>query len=1197
MDTPFTQRLDGEAARRGGVPPGTDDAFARLVRELAVGRRARTQGLKGAARAYVLARLHHEARAPLVCVAPDEEAADALAADLAFFLGGTGTLLTPGVLRLPADEVLPYDELSPDAAAVTERLGALHHLSRGTRFPALVLSLRALYRRVLSPGVVSGLTDRVEVGQDHDRDELARKLARMGYQNSPLVEDVGTFSVRGGLLDVFSPLYDKPVRLEFFGDTIDSIRAFDPQTQRTVDAMKSVDLVPARELLLTEDTRPRAEAAAREVADRINLPTIQLRERLEALREGLPGFGLEGLLPGLFEGGLATVFDFLGPWSAEAPVFYLDDPLALERAADELWGELERSFAAAEERKDLVLPPAEHFLTRDAVAERLGRFRVVEGGGLSLTQSEQAPVAFTFGGTQDLREAILAHHGEEGALTPLVERLQRWRDTRVACAVACGTLSQADRLKRLLLDRNVMVKVHTEPLADALALYDPAVWAHLFTGEVSQGFVDGVGGLALLSDEEIFGVRARRRVRRNKKLDAFSAGFGDLKEGDLIVHTDFGIGRYAGLTKMEVNHVPGDFLVLEYAGRDKIYLPVGRMRLIQKFTGGDPDKVQLDKLGGTSWEKTKKRVKEQLLKMAAELLQIAAARKAHPGHAFSAPDRYFAQFEADFEFEETPDQAKAIEDVLADMQKPEPMDRLVCGDVGYGKTEVAMRAAFKASLDRKQVAVLVPTTVLAQQHFLSFKKRFKDYPVTVEVISGLKKPPEVREILKRAKEGRVDILIGTHKLLAGDVTFKDLGLMIVDEEQRFGVKQKEALKKWRSQIDVLTLTATPIPRTLHMSMSGVRDMSIIATPPQDRRAIRTFVMKYDTQVIKEAIEREVARGGQVFFVHNRVESLASVEQELQQLVPKMSIGVAHGQMGEGQLEKVMLEFTERKHQVLLCTAIIESGIDISSANTMIVNRADQFGLAQLYQLRGRVGRSKERAYAYLLVPTRRALTKDAQRRLEVLQNFTELGAGFSIASHDLEIRGAGNLLGEKQSGAIAEIGFDLYAQLMEEAVAELQGQPPKVQLEPDVVLPVPALIPDDYVPDVHQRLVFYKRFSQAGTPDEVTDLRAELVDRYGEAPDEVDHLSELTLLKIDMRDLRLRAMEVSSARVVVTLGADALLDGVKVAGLVQRSKGYYRLTPDMKLIARPAQALQNQDLLAEARKVLRDLDTCSLPQA
>lgn len=1196
MDTLFGQRLGVDALR--GVAPAAGDPFAQALERLQPGARVRTQGVQGAARGYVLARLSHTLKVPLVCVAVDEEAADALAHDLAFFLGGNGTLLEPRVLRLPADEVLPYDELSPEPTAVSERLGTLFHLSQGTRFPAVVLSLRALLRKVLPPSTMRELSELVKVGQDFDRDSMARKLASMGYQSSPLVEDPGTFSVRGGILDVFSPLYERPVRLEFFGDTIESIRAFDPDTQRTVDSLKEVFLVPAREVMLTEQTRPRAEAAARAVADRINLPTIKLRERLEALREGLPGFGLEGLMPGFFEGGLGTVFDYLRLWAQE-PLFYFDDPVGVDRAAGELWEELEQAFQTANERQDLTLPPPEHFLTREQADAQLSllKARVVEGGGLALTPSELPPVMFTFGGTQDLRDAILAHHGEEGALTPLVERLQRWREMRVACAIACGTLSQADRLKRLLLERNVMVRIHHEPLQDVTKLYEPSISAHLFTGEVSHGFVDGSGGLALLADEEIFGVRARRRVRRSKRTDAFAAGFKDLKEGDLIVHSDFGIGRYAGLTKMQVQNVPGDFLVLEYAGKDKIYLPVSRMRLIQKFTGGDPANVQLDKLGTASWEKTKKRVKEQLLKMAAELLQIAAARKAHPGHAFSSPDRYFHQFEADFEFEETPDQAKAIEDVLADMQKPTPMDRLVCGDVGYGKTEVAMRAAFKATLDRKQVAVLVPTTVLAQQHYLSFKRRFDGYPVIVEVISGLKKAPEVREVLKRAKEGKVDILIGTHKLLAGDVAFKDLGLLVVDEEQRFGVKQKEQLKRLRTQVDVLTLTATPIPRTLHMSMSGVRDMSIIATPPQDRRAIRTFVMKFDPPVIKEAIEREVARGGQVFFVHNRVQSLPSMEKLLKELLPNVSVGVAHGQMGEGQLEKVMLQFTEKKYQVLLCTSIIESGIDISSANTMIVNRADAFGLAQLYQLRGRVGRSKERAYAYLLVPARRTVTKDAQRRLEVLQNFTELGAGFSIASHDLEIRGAGNLLGEKQSGAIAEIGFDMYAQLLEEAVAELQGQPIRAQIEPDINLSLASLIPDDYVPDVHQRLVFYKRFSQASHPDEVTDLRAELVDRYGEAPDEVDNLSEQTLLKIDMRDIRLRALESGPGRLVVTLGADALLDGHKLAALVQRSKGLYRLTPDLRLIAKVPEGLKGPALVVEAKKVLRDLHTCAMPQA
>jgi transcription-repair coupling factor (superfamily II helicase) len=487
--------------------------------------------------------------------------------------------------------------------------------------------------------------------------------------------------------------------------------------------------------------------------------------------------------------------------------------------------------------------------------------------------------------------------------------------------------------------------------------------------------------------------------------------------------------------------------------------------------------------------------------------------------------------------------------------------------------------------------------VLAQQHYLSFKKRFKDYPVAVEVISGMKKPQEVREILKRAKDGKVDILIGTHKLLAGDVSFKDLGLLVVDEEQRFGVKHKEQIKRLRALVDVLTLSATPIPRTLHMAMSGVREMSIIATPPQDRRAIRTFVLKFDEQTIKDAIEREIARGGQVFFVHNRVESLPSMEELLKKLVPQISVGVAHGQMGEGQLEKAMLDFTEKKHQVLLCTSIIESGIDISSANTMIVNRADTFGLAQLYQLRGRVGRAKERAYAYLLVPARRTVTKDAQRRLEVLQRFTELGAGFSIASHDLEIRGAGNLLGSEQSGSISAIGFDLYAQLLEEAVSEVRGEPPRVQIEPEVILPMAALIPDDYVPDVHQRLVFYKRFSQASNPDEVQDLRSELVDRFGEAPEEVDNLSEQTLLKIDMRELRLRALEGGPGRLVVTLGSDALLDGPRVAMLVQRSKGLYRLTPDMKLVVKLGPEVKGQALISEARKVLRDLNTCALPQA
>jgi len=1195
MPESSTVNIADHLVRPAEAPSGAN-AFTRLLDALKGERKARTQGLKGAARGYVLARVARQLGAPLVCVAADEDEADHLAADLAFFLGGAGTLLDPNVLRLPADEVLPYDDLSPNPVVVSERLGALFHLRQGTPVSAVVLSLRALYRRQLPPRIVDELSELIGVGQEYERDALARKLVEMGYQSSPLVEDAGTFSVRGGIVDVFPALYPNPVRLEFFGDTIESIRIFDPETQRTVASRQEVYLCPTRELLFTPQTRRSAEAATRAAAERVTTPTSKVRERIEQIREGIPAFGMEPLLPGFFEGGLASIFDYL-PFLKKEPIFYLDDPMALERAADELWGELSRTFADSDKRGDLTLPPELHFLRGDEVAARLHPLRTIEGGGLSLHHAQRAPIAFTFGGTHDLREAILSHHGEEGALSPLVDRLTQWREMGVAGAIACGSAGQADRLKRLLFDRNLMVRVHPAPPTEPSRLYDPAIHAHLFPQEISHGFVDAPGAFAVLSEEEIFGARARRRVRQKRADLPFTAGFRELKEGDLVVHTDFGIARYAGLTKMQVNGIPGDFLILEYAGRDKVYLPVNRMRLIQKFTGGDPSKVALDKLGTASWEKTKKRVKENLLKMAAELLQIYAARKAHPGTSFSPPDNYFRQFEADFEFEETPDQAKAIEDVVSDMLKPEPMDRLVCGDVGYGKTEIAMRAAFKAALDKKQAAMLVPTTVLAQQHFQTFRKRFADYPVVVEVISRMRKPQEVREVLRRTKEGKVDILIGTHKLLGGDVAFKELGLLIVDEEQRFGVRQKEQIKKLKVQVDVLTLSATPIPRTLNMSMSGLRDMSIVATPPQDRRAIRTFVVKFDAAQMREAILREIHRGGQVFFVHNRVQSIRSMERFLRELVPEVTIGVAHGQMGEGQLEKVMVEFVERKHQLLLCTSIIESGIDIPSANTMIVNRADAFGLAQLYQLRGRVGRSSERAYAYLVVPAGRAVTRDAQRRLEVLQAFSELGAGFSIASHDLEIRGAGNLLGPDQSGSIAAIGFDLYTQLLEEAVREMRGEPPRTEVEPDVNLPLAALIPDDYVPDVHQRLLFYKRFAVAANPDELSDLRAELVDRFGDAPDEVDNLSELMLLKIEMRDLRLRALEAGPGRLVITLGADALLEPAKLAKLVQRSRGAYRLTPDMKLIAKLPETARGQQLVAEAKKVLRDLGTTAAAAA
>ncbi len=1170
--------------------PSSGDAFPSLLSKLEKGY-ASISLLKthGASRAYLLARLLHAKWGPWVCIAANEEKADELATDLVLFLGADQ------VLRLPASMRLPYDVQSRDRENAFKQLEALTQLVAKSPAKVLVISARALQQKYIPVTVVKESLIHLQANQDFDRDRLIRHLLSMGYRSAPVVEEKGCFAVRGSILDAWSVLYDRPARLEFFGDTLESLRIFDPDTQRTIKTIENISFCLASELLFEEKNQIAAITAIRQAADTVNFPSSKLREILDYIGEGKSFFRAESFLPGFYSQKLSSIFDYASAWSAK-PLLFIDDMEAVGSEFEELDHRLTQEFTAARGRQELVMEPAEHFLTAKQVSEQFSKFST-----LIARQGVQFPdqsLVFSYGTTLGIRQEILAHHGEEGALTPLIQKVCSWRERGVFTAIACASSGQAERLKRLLLDRRLMVKVHH--LGQAIPVnpadeFEPAVHVHLFPAEISAGFLDISGKLALLSEEDVLGQRSRKAIRHThlKRDLSFVHAFRELKEGDLIVHIDYGIGRYLGLVRLSLRGVDADVLILEYAGKDKVYLPVQRMRLLQKFNGADAQNVALDRLGSGSWEKRKKAVKEHLLQMAAELLKIYAARKAHPGTAFTPPDSYFRQFEADFPFEETPDQQKAIEEVLADMQLPEPMDRLVCGDVGYGKTEVALRAAFKSVLDKKQVAVLVPTTVLAAQHFRIFKERFKDYPVNIDMVSRMRTSRENREVIRLASQGRLDILIGTHRILNTDVSFSDLGLLIVDEEQRFGVAHKEKLKKYRSQVDVLTMTATPIPRTLNMAMSGLRDMSIIATPPEDRKAIRTFVLKFDTTKIAEAIRHELARNGQVYFVHNRVESIQQIAKQLSDLVPEARYAIAHGQMAEGALEKVMTEFIERKHDVLIASSIIESGLDIPSANTIIVNRADTFGLAQLYQIRGRVGRGKERAYAYLLIPPQQPLTKEANRRLEVLESLTELGAGFSIASHDLEIRGAGNLLGSSQSGQIAAVGFDLYTQLMDEAVAQLRGEPPQSILDPDVRLPIPALIPEDYVPDIHLRLLFYKRFSQLQNHDELSDLRGEMSDRFGELPYEVDNLSEVMLLKADMRRLRLRSLESGPSRIVVVLGSDARLDPQKMTALVQRSQGNYRLTPEMKLIAITRSSKGDESgLLGEARRILGDLLVC-----
>ena len=910
-------------------------------------------GLSGAARGLAALRLLSAPGGPraLLAVAVDEEEADLLARDLAFFLGA-GEPGAPAVVRVPADPVLPYDDLSPDRGLEMDRLAALSrlHLS-GADVRAVVVSARALARRHVPRAELGGRLELLGKGVTVDRDALARRLVELGYARVPLVEDPGTFAVRGAVVDVWSPFHERPVRLELFGDEVESARAFEPGTQRSLGDVEELVVVPAREAPFTASGKAAAVRAVRELAEKVARPTSKVREVLDAIESGTPFFGMESLLPGFHDGGLSPLLDYLPGKVA----LLVDDPDGVYRALSDLDAELDREHAAALRRDELALPPGAHFLRAGEVADLLRPLPALRSHRVFLGTAAAPPLRARGHrrhprARSRRRTATRARSRRwcAGSRTGAPAAWPRWSPpTPPPPPTGCAACSRTG---------GSPVRIHAAPPGDLRALWDPAIHVHLVPGDVSRGFVDLEGGVALVADEEILGRRVRKRARTARIENAMVAGFRDLNEGDLVVHVEHGIARYGGLTKMQIRGVEGDFLVLHYEGADRLYLPVAKLRQVQKFTGAAPDAIRLDRLGGSSFALRKARVKEQLLKMAAELLDIYAARAAHHGFAFAAPDEIFREFEAEFPYEETPDQAKAITDVIADMTKGRaegeggtpapraPMDRLVCGDVGYGKTEVALRAAMLAVLSRKQVAVLVPTTVLASQHERTFRERFSGYPVRVEAISRMRTPEEVRKVLAETAAGKVDVLVGTHRLLATDVSFRDLGLVVVDEEQRFGVAHKERLKKLRKLVDVLTLTATPIPRTLHMSLAGVRDMSIIATPPEDRRSIRTFVAKFDPVQIKDAIEQELKRGGQVYFVHNRVRSIHSMEKFLRELVPGARIAVAHGQMGEGKLEEVMSRFVSREFDVLLATSIIESGLDIPTANTIIVNRADHFGL-------------------------------------------------------------------------------------------------------------------------------------------------------------------------------------------------------------------------------------------------------------
>jgi len=843
--------------------------------------------------------------------------------------------------------------------------------------------------------------------------------------------------------------------------------------------------------------------------------------------------------------------------------------------------------AGAERLQDsgqLFVPPGELFLAPDEVEAGINRGVRVDFPSLEVFDLDQRAQLFRVRaeGNGDLQVDL---QGDDGGLLELAGRLKRWQQQNCRILLVCHTRGQAERLADLL--EPYQISLNRDPGRNFA--WPAAGRIEVLLADLSAGFRLPDESLVLVTEEELFGRRARRRSVSEARTKALLSSLAELKAGDFIVHVDHGIGLYHGLQHLDMNGMAGDFLDLEYAGGDKLYLPIDRIEKVQKYVGGEGHQPRLDKMGGSAWEKQKLKARAAVEELARDLLQIYARRELAEGFSYSPPDRLFREFEAAFPYEETPDQQAAIEDVLDDMLSDKPMDRLICGDVGYGKTEVAIRSAFKAALDGRQVAVLVPTTVLARQHYETFVERFKPFPVVVDMVSRFRTPAEQKASLEKTVLGQVDILIGTHRLLQRDVRFKNLGLIVIDEEQRFGVTHKEKLKKLRAEVDVLTLTATPIPRTLHLSMMGLRDLSVIETPPVDRLAIRTYVTRFDEELVREAILRELRRGGQVFFVHNRVQNIEAMADYLRTIVPEAKVAVGHGQMSEKALEQVMIEFIEGRSNVLVCSTIIESGLDIPRANTIIINRADCFGLAQLYQLRGRVGRSSQRAYAYLLIPGEGGLTKTARERLRVLQELTELGTGFRIANHDLELRGAGDLLGGRQAGQIAAIGFEMYTDLLQETIEELQGRAHDDRIDPEIRLGLSAFLPEKYVPDPSQRLVLYKRMAAADEEQLLYEIADELRDRYGALPDPAELLLQLMRFRVLLKQLHIEAAEYDGRRLTCSFHPQTTVSPEGLLGLLQQDPAKYQFSADYKLSVQLGRQ-SGHELLQAARKELQPLN-------
>ncbi len=1095
----------------------------------------------GAALSLTLSRIATQHQGPLLLITPDVQSAIHFMDELHFFLGAS----TLPIVLFPDWETLPYDIFSPLPELISQRLLTLHQL-RALQQGIVIAPVATLMQRILPTEFLDTHSLVLTKGQNIDFDRFRRNLEQAGYRVVSQVMSHGEFAVRGSLIDLFPMGSDTPLRIDLFDDEVDSIRTFDAETQRTIDKIDHIALLPAREFPMDKTAISRFRSAWREYFSGDPQRSLIYRDISE---NQLPG-GIEYYLP-LFFTQTATLFDYLPNNTLVAHSHRL-----IQQAETFFHQVNERYEQRRHDVERPLLAPTTLYLSAKQLTQQIERFTQIQhqpepsSAGENCDHQPLPPLNLQAKATDPAAGLRTFIHQASQQTLLVAETTGR----REALIETLGNLKLKPDIVdgwQAFLEQNNPLCITTAPLEQGLWLNQPAI--------------------AVIPETLLLGERVKqRRQRKSADADQIVRNLTELQTGSPVVHEEHGVGRYLSLQTLEIGGMVTEFLTLEYARQDKLYVPVSSLHLISRYTGASPENAPLHRLGSDQWEKAKRKAAQRAHDVAAELLDIYARREAQQGYALPGPDQDYRRFAAEFAFEETPDQANAIAAIIQDMTSPRPMDRVICGDVGFGKTEVAMRAAFIAANHGRQVAVLVPTTLLAQQHYQNFADRFADWPIKVAGLSRFRSPKEVTTITRKLADGDMDIVVGTHKLLNQHIKFKDLGLVIIDEEHRFGVRHKERLKAMRAEVDILTLTATPIPRTLNMAMSGMRDLSIIATPPAARHPIKTFVSQWNDAQIAEACQREISRGGQIYLLHNEVSTIEKTTQQIRQLVPHARVEFAHGQMRERELERIMRDFYHQRFNILVCTTIIESGIDVPSANTIIINRADKLGLAQLHQLRGRVGRSHHRAYAYLITPPPKAITQDARKRLEAIESLEDLGAGFTLATHDLEIRGAGELLGDEQSGQIHEIGFTLYTEMLEQAVQSIkQGEQPQLDRPLDhgaeIDLHIPARLPDDYLPDVHIRLIQYKRIASAESVEALKELKVEMIDRFGLLPEPATHLFDITELKLKISHLGIRKIEAGPHNGRILFDNQPQIDPAKLIQLIQTKPQTFKLEGGDKL--------------------------------